>query len=150
MNILMLCLISILFVVPSAGATSQEKTTYTNEDIEKYRNPSDDYNAQSTDRKYERRRDVRQVSDRREQEYWCGKGSALAKKIEAGKKEMSDLNEDMKAADRTKDEQKGRKLQVKLKKLKTKLASDERDLGDLENRAHRKGVPAGWLRCQFD
>jgi hypothetical protein len=30
------------------------------------------------------------------------------------------------------------------------LKAEEQELNDLENEAHRKGVPPGWLRCQFD
>ena len=41
-------------------------------------------------------------------------------------------------------------LQSRLKKAKDHKSSTERDLKDIENEAHRKGIPPGWLRCQFD
>ncbi len=57
-------------------------------------------------------------------------------------------------ADRKPSDAKARKrlvdAQKKQVKEQKKLAQEESALSTLENRAHRKGIPPGWLKCNFD
>jgi len=128
---------------------------FTNQDIEKYKGPSE---ADSTDTKTVSREDREEVlkdknqsiREDQEKEYWCKKASAYKRKIKKA-------DDDVKEAEKTISEQNskglhaGKKtavLQKRLEKARQKVGYAEADLGELEDEAHRKGVPPGWLRCQ--
>ena len=43
-----------------------------------------------------------------------------------------------------------RRFKIKITKSKKQLRYAEKDLAEFEGEAHRKEVPPGWLRCQFE
>jgi chromosome segregation ATPase len=128
---------------------------FTNRDIEKYKGPSE---AKTTDTKTVLREDREKVRNDKnqsiredqEKEYWCKKASAYKKKI---KKADDDVKETEKkiSEESSKSLHAGKKtalLQKRLEKARKKVEDAEADLGELEDEAHIKGVPPGWLRCQ--
>ncbi|MBF0329398.1 MAG: hypothetical protein HQL10_09600 [Nitrospirae bacterium] len=95
-----------------------------------------------------------------DKEYWCKKGGGLRKQLDSAKadiekkeKHIAELHES--AAKETGAARKN--IANKMKKEKTEVAVIRKKqkqaqikLDDLEEKAHRKGVPPGWLRCQFE
>ena len=130
---------------------------YTNQDIEKYKIPSV---PGTTDRKAVFQEDRGEaLNDRKnrsmedhDKEYWCKKASAHKKKIEKADEDMKEIEKEL-FAENSKSLHAGKKstaLQKRFEKAKKRVKDAEADLDDLEHEAHRKGVPPGWLRCQFD
>ena len=159
-----LCLLFSIFLVNSMCCTAvngEDKSVqgqpqlFTNQDIEKYKGPSE---AKTTDTKTISREDIEKVRNDKnqsiredqEKEYWCKKASAYKKKI---KKADDDVKETEKEISQENNKslhanKKTAQLQKKLEKARKKVEYAEADLGELEDEAHRKGVPPGWLRCQ--
>ena len=159
-----LCFLLSVFLVNSMCCTAvngEDKPVqgqpqlFTNQDIEKYKGPSE---AKTTDTKTVSREDREEVRNDKnqsiredqEKEYWCKKASAYKKKI---KKADDDVKETEKkiSEENNKSLHAGKKtalLQKRLEKARKKVEYAEADLGELEDEAHRKGVPPGWLRCQ--
>ena len=159
-----LCFLFSIFLVNSICCTAVngddkpaqgQPQLFTNQDIEKYKDPSD---SKTTDTKTvlkedreEFRNDKNQsIREDQEKEYWCKKASAYKKKI---KKADDDVKETEKkiSEENNKSLHAGKKtalLQKRLEKARKKVEYAEADLGELEDEAHRKGVPPGWLRCQ--
>ncbi len=144
-----------LSVLSFAGnALCEEKPLlFTNDDIDKYRYPSDN-------RPQEQKRTApstikdgnKKAREKQEQEYWCKKATVVKKKIENAGRDVRGREEDI-SREQSKSVRTSRKintLQSRLKKAKDHLSSAERDLNDIEHEAHRKSIPPGWLRCQFD
>jgi len=159
-----LCLLFSIFLVNSICCTAvngEEKSAqeqpqlFTNQDIEKYKVPSE---AKTTDTKTVLREDRGEVRDNKnqsisedqEKEYWCKKASTYKKKIkkadddvrETEKKIYEESSKSLHAS------KKNEQLQKRLEKAREKIKDAEADLGELEDEAHRKDVPPGWLRCQ--
>lgn len=129
---------------------SKEGTVLTNEDLEKYKKPSDYKGTVAKPAGAEAKRDAAaQLREQKEGEYWCRKANSLRKRIENYRDDVQELE---KALDELKDRKgkKRRSLETKLLKAKKHLTSSEGDLTALEDEAHRKGIPPGWLRCQFE
>ena len=94
----------------------------------------------------------KKAGGKQEQEYWCKKATNARNKIENAGRDVIEREEDI-SREKTKSVRTSRKintLQARLKKAKDHRSSAERDLKDIESEAHRKGIPPGWLRCQFD
>lgn len=86
-----------------------------------------------------------------DQEYYCKKGNEQRRKIDDAKFDVVQAKkklDDLKASSNIKMSRVTRAEENIAKKEKL-LFRAERDLSELENEAHRKGVPPGWLRCQF-
>jgi len=137
-----------------AAAVQDEPLSFSNKDLEKYKTVSDDktsgtkpvaekpFDGKTVAAKTERKAEAAKPAgdrDRKEQEAWCKKGGAQQKKIDKAK-------EDIKAAESGT----GKAARKKMETSKNRLKAAERDLADLEAEAYRKGIPAGWLRCQFE
>jgi hypothetical protein len=129
---------------------------YTNQDIERYKTPSEVATTAAKSAPQEDREEGREVKKQRiredhEKDYWCKKASAYKEKIEkAGEtvKEMEKkLSEEKSKSLRT--SKKNTPLQKRLVKARKQVTAAEKDLDDLEHEAHRKGIPPGWLRCQL-
>lgn len=143
----------LLFSVSAMGeesAVRKEAPVFTNQDIEKYKKPSDYKGTVAKPAGAEAKRDAAaQLQKQKEGELWCRKANSLRKRIENYRDDVQELE---KALDELKD-RKGKKrrgLETKLLKAKKHLTSSEGDLAALEDEAHRKGIPPGWLRCQFE
>ncbi|NJD55894.1 MAG: hypothetical protein FIA94_05745 [Nitrospirae bacterium] len=140
-------------VCSPAGAAQEQAPVYSNRDIEKYKQLQDPRPAETKrDTREERRLDAREAKNSQERERWCKRASAQKKKIEKAQYDVQSAEKALRHEEE-KDFHGGKKskqLKDKLQLAKRKLANEERDLSDIENEAHRKGIPPGWLRCQVD
>ena len=157
-GIFLIVLFSFLPAVSSAGQTSEQGTPYfTNKDIEKYAEPADDRQPAVAAEKPrttaadagETSRDKKEV---KEKEHWCRRASSARKAL--GKKQDRIDETEREIAERTEGGSSGgktvRSLQKRLEKAKREQRYAEKNLGEIEDEAHRKGIPPGWLRCQFE
>lgn len=144
-------------VVKGAESSLEEQPQiFTNQDIEKYIGPSD---SKATDTKTVSREDREEVRNKknqsireeREKEYWCKKALAYKKKIKKADDDVKETENKISEESRKNlhADKKTALLQKRLEKARKKVEYAEADLGELEDEAHRKGVPPGWLRCQF-
>lgn len=163
--VLLIIYFSGLSAVTASGddspATSEEAPYFSNKDIEKYKKPSDDKTPDVKIDKTERKGEAaREKKIQQEQEYWCKKATQYNRKVEVAQdevkgteKELSDLKDALSQGTLRKKKSVERNIKSNQKKLdgaKNRLKYAERDLGDLEDEAHRKDIPPGWLRCQFE
>ena len=144
--------IAVAAALPSAGTAQDQVPVYSNSDVERFRQPSDSQAAEPTKGlKSDRKADARAAKDNIERERWCKKATAQRDEIEKAQYEVEvsgkKLREEEEKNFRSK---KTKQLQEKLVLAKRKLTREEKELTDIENEAHRKGVPPGWLRCQVD
>lgn len=149
-----LCLF--FFAVPLVNGAAEQPRSFTDSDLQKYRNPSD--GSQSATSIPKESASGKKTADRQEKEYWCREGMKHAKIVEkaqsrvnaseaavAKKREAADRKPgDKKAAKQLSDEQK------RLAKDQKALAKEEAELTSFENQAHRKGIPPGWLKCNME
>jgi hypothetical protein len=139
----------------TANAWGSEKTVreeipyFTNKDIQQYKNPAESNPpVAERDRKPEKEDRSRKTKEDHEKEYWCKKTAPHRKKIDSRRDEIRATENELSESSLTLKKKKA--LSRKLESSKRKLKSSERDLGDLEEEAYRKGIPPGWLRCQFE
>jgi hypothetical protein len=162
----------LLTFFPCSGAQSQEISdqpepqVFSNRDLENYMLQTYDKasgtgtNNSGTLEKDDIKRKAREIQEQDEQEHWCKKAAAYTKQIEKSKKNvrdsenaLSELTNSLLAAGgrkRKSIEKEIDKTEQTLKMDKKRLREKEADLAELEGEAHRKGVPPGWLRCQFE
>lgn len=137
-------------------AAHSEDAVYGNEDLKRYAKPSDrkapkTVPARSDDRK-ER---ARAIEEQKEKEYWCKRASAFRKRVEEANDAVREAEAKLAALgstpskDKTKDRKRAAQAQKSVDHARKELRERERDLSELEDEAHRKGVPPGWLRCQY-
>lgn len=148
---------ALIFVetVPAGDSSSQKETpVYTNQDVEKYKKTSDS-EPQSTkidrtvEKSSERREKTEKIKEEREQEYWCKKATQYRKNIDKIKEEISETEKTLSGESGEKLSHKKKKgLKKNLERNNKKLKYAKQDLFELENEAHRKSIPPGWLRCQ--
>ncbi len=146
---LLLTLLFPVFAASAENGSQKEAPVYTNEDIEKYKMPSDnkapDIIINKASEKTER---SKKANEEREQEYWCKKALQYKNKRERMQDNISDIEKMLMRENicwKTK-----KALRKKLEDAQKKMKYADKDLTDLEDEAHRKGIPAGWLRCQFE
>jgi chromosome segregation ATPase len=147
-----------LFPAPvrCAEPVEDKPRVFSNQDIEKYKGPSD---AKATDTKtvfLEDGKDSvkdkkKRIAEEHEMEYWCKRASAYKKKIKKADEEVKETEQGIYegGSNSFRSSKKTALRQKKLEKAKKRLRNAEGDLNDLEDEAHRKGVPPGWLRCQL-
>lgn len=140
--------------LPLIGSAQEQPPVYSNRDIEKYKLPSDSrpVEIKKRDAREERKMDAHAAKDNLERERWCKRTTAQKKKIE---KAQYDVQTTEKAIRREEEKdfrgtKKSKQLQDRLAREKRKLTVEEGALNDIENEAHRNGIPPGWLRCQVD
>lgn len=136
---------------------ADQSPSYTDRDLNPFRNPAD---SRSTTAPAPSRSVAKKAadSDGKEKESWCLAGTRHAKKIDLAKERVQSADtlvaKRQEEADRKPSDAKARKrlvdAQKKQVKEQKKLAQEEAALSTLENRAHRKGIPPGWLKCNFD
>ena len=131
-------------------SAAQDVPYFTNQDIEHYKEPSESRSSIPRPAGSETKKEsAARLQKQKEGESWCKKARSCQKRIQKDQEDVQDIEsalEDLKDA-------KGRKkasLEKKLVKAKKQLGNSEKDLAELEDEAHRKGIPPGWLRCQFD
>lgn len=139
------------------GADSSARPlSFSNKDLEPYENPEggNSRGPQSPEPKNSegRKTKAEDAKEQREKEYWCKRTTPQRKKIrqlneEINEKERELAEENAAGSARNK---KTRTLNKALAKTRRRLKDAEGMLSDLADEAHRKGVPMGWLRCQFE
>ena len=139
---------------PLTGFAQEQPPVYSNRDVEKYKLPSDSRPVETKrrDTREDRKMDARTAKDNLERERWCKRTTAQKKKIEKAHYDVQTTEEALRREEE-KDfhgTKKSRQLQDRLAQEQRRLAVEKEALNDIENEAHRKGVPPGWLRCQVD
>jgi hypothetical protein len=131
-------------------SAAQDVPCFTNQDIEHYKEPSDGRSSIPRSAGTETKKEsAARLQKQKEGEFWCKKARSYQKRIQKDQENVQDIEsalEDLK-------DTKGRKrasLEKKLAKAKKHLGNSEKDLAEFADDAHRKGIPPGWLRCQFD
>jgi peptidoglycan hydrolase CwlO-like protein len=92
--------------------------------------------------------------EKEEKEYWCKRATEYRKKIEKAQEDFEETEKKLAELEgnplpNAKSKKALKQLNSKLRKSKKQLRNAERDLSYFEDEAHRKGIPPGWLRCQF-
>lgn len=142
----------LLFMNPApiyAESTQKDIPTFTNKDIEQYMTPSDNKSYIKIDASpSEKKRKARKTKNDAEKEYWCKKATQYKDIVTRKSEAVAELEKELTAEKNT--DKKKKAIEKKIVFAKKQLKYAERDLENLENEAHRKGVPPGWLRCQFE
>ena len=151
----LLCLF--LFAGSLAAGAAEQSQSFTDGDLAKYRNPSDGTEKAPTVPKG-RTTGVRKPADAKEKDYLCKEGMKRAKSVEKAQARVNGSAADVKkwqdAADRHPGDRKAAKrlsnARKKMAKDQKALAKEEAELSGFENRAHRKSIPPGWLKCNTE
>ncbi len=162
---------ALLFTAPAFGADEAQQSdaaSFTNKDLEQYnklKTPENETPGKPQSGSEYGSRDIHKRktdkrSDQKEQEYWCKKGKQAGRKIETCRDEVRALKElidEFRQAEsssvgkkRTAAGKNIRKAEKNLAAAQRRLKEKELVLSDLAEEAHRKSIPAGWLRCQFE
>jgi hypothetical protein len=137
---------------PCAGSAEQDIPTFSNKDLERYKSPSDETPVPATGQTVTKRRTAKK-DDRREKNYWCSKAQTYQKKIDRARdkvKEVEQLASDESGGLAFSESRLKKPTRKKYEKAEKELKGAERELQYLEEDAHRKDIPPGWLRCQFE
>lgn len=131
------------------NAVRAEVPYFTNEDIEKYGKAGTGSRIEEPGGSGMKKEMPAHVRQKKEGEYWCRKAISYRKRIE---KEREDVQEAERLFDELKDikSKKKKSAERRVEKAKKLLMNAEKDLSEFEDEAHRKEIPPGWLRCQFD
>jgi FtsZ-interacting cell division protein ZipA len=152
-TVFIFCLIILLAgLFPSAGSAEQDIPTFSNKDLERYKSPSDETTVPAAAQKVEKPRKTRK-DEQREKNYWCSRARSYQKKIDRAKekvKEVEQLASDESGGQAFTESRLKKPTRKKYEKAKKELKEAERELQYLEEDAHRKDIPPGWLRCQFE
>ncbi len=155
--VLIIVLVIGLFPVIAAGADTASQTeapVFTNQDTEKYKTPADNNPSvikTKMDKATEKSEKAQKIKEEQEKEYWCKKTIQCKNKIEKIKEEIAEAEKELSGENSMHLSYKEKKaIQKKIKSEKKKLKYAENDLAEFEDEAHRKGIPPGWLRCQFE
>ena len=153
--------------VPAADPQQETSRSFTNKDLEQYRSepnpqvpPAADISAVTINQKGGKKEKPHVGLDKKEQDYWCRKATQINKKIAKDKEktgeltvrltEISEAESHVLGAQRTKLSKQRAKTEKDLKTAGKHLKERQGELAAIEDEAHRKGVPPGWLRCQFE
>jgi hypothetical protein len=147
------CLIILLACLfPCAGSAQQDIPTFSNKDLERYKSPTDEAPVPATRRTVAKRRTAGK-DEQREKDYWCNRARAYQKKIDRARdkvKEVEQLASDESGGLAFTESRLKKPTRRKYERAKKELKEAERELRYLEEDAHRKDIPPGWLRCQFE
>ncbi|MEK6582801.1 MAG: hypothetical protein AAB017_03910 [Nitrospirota bacterium] len=150
---ILLLVVSIgLFSGSAFGEDKKEAPLYTNQDIEKYKRPSDSKSqVVRADKTSEKSGKSQKLKEEHEKEYWCKTATSYKKKIEKIQDDIAEAEKELSGESSMSLSYKKKKaIQNKITKSKKQLRYAEKDLAEFEGEAHRKEVPPGWLRCQFE
>jgi hypothetical protein len=151
-------LLPLLFISP-LFAEEDRAPVFTNEDLKKQNRPGDG-DSGITPKASETSKEMKPASKKPSgdagKERWCRKATGLRGRIDSAKAHLS--AEEKKRADAEagipirsskKFTPKKEPSAAGVRKARIKLESAEKDLSRLEQEAHRRNIPPGWLRCQF-
>jgi hypothetical protein len=156
-NLKILCIFCLaavfLFFIPPVFAedTNELKNapSFTNKDIERYKESPDRLSNAKKDKSGKETKSQRK-SEESDRNYWCKKGTFYSEKIERLQIKIKEAEERL-----ARKEAEGssrhvlRREKRHLDKERENLRKAEREFVKLENEAHRKGIPPGWLKCNF-
>jgi hypothetical protein len=137
---------------PCAGSAEQDIPPFSNKDLERYRSASDEAPVPVTALKAEKPAATRK-DEQREKNYWCSRAQTYQKKIDRARdkvKEVEQLASDESGGLAFSESRLKKPTRKKYERAKKELREAERELQYLEEDAHRKDIPPGWLRCQFE
>ncbi|GER92656.1 hypothetical protein A45J_0374 [hot springs metagenome] len=153
--------LTLLYIIFPSAVTSETRV-FTNQDLEKYKNPSDnktsetkndrlDYLIEKTKKAEDR---VNREIENIDKDFWCNWGSYYQKQVDIAKRKKEDIEKKIRDANMKPyyDYTRAWELQTAesdLKFIEKQLRDAESNLRDFENKAHSKGIPPGWVRCQF-
>ncbi|MBA4349255.1 MAG: hypothetical protein C0415_04610 [Thermodesulfovibrio sp.] len=142
-----------LFFIPSVFAedSNELKNTpsFTNKDIERYKESPDKLSSAKKD-KFEKETKGRKKLEEPDKNYWCKKGTFYSEKVERLKVKVKEAEERLARKEAESSSKRVlRKEKRHLNKEKEDLRKAEQEFVKLENEAHRKGIPPGWLKCNF-
>jgi hypothetical protein len=147
-------LFSVVPAVVSGGQMPEQGTPYyTNKDIEKYERPADKTRtAVATPGPPQKNDKASEIAEEKEKEYWCKKASSARNNVEKKQDTIDEIEQEI--AGRHEKGLAGDKAEKSLQKRLTKARRErgyaEKSFGEIADEAHRKGIPPGWLRCQFE
>lgn len=83
-----------------------------------------------------------------DKEEWCRRGAPIIRAISEAQDELEKLNSELyeEGQEVTSEARKEGRRDSAMRKLN----EAEKALSDLEDEAHAKGVPVGWIRCNFN
>ena len=145
-----------IFLLIGSWASGDETRVYTNEDLGPYESQYESEKKITAQGKH--REKHRKTAGRHrhvdEQEYWCKRGTDAQEKVDRAKEKLAKVEEyssekRFKQFQRGKSGRTGTTPEQKLEKAKDDLQQAERTYRKIDDEAHRKGIPPGWLRCQF-
>ncbi|MBI5025157.1 MAG: OmpH family outer membrane protein [Nitrospirae bacterium] len=155
-----LFILSIGFIIGPASVfssgedrTAQKDVPYfTEEDLERYKESSgDNPQTERLDRKAEGKEKTGKAKKEENREYWCKTANTYRNKIDKARDEIAEIEKELRGEGGTPlGPRKRRTLENELRRAQKQRRNAERDLSELEEEAHRKGIPPGWLRCQFE
>ncbi len=135
---------------------SEQPFPFSNKDLQRYENSADHKTGEpkSTELKGPEVRKTKAADSRqqKEKEYWCKKAAPKRTKIQRLNEEINEKEQEL-AEEESKNviqNKKAKTLNKDLVTIRKRLKEAEENFGDLEGEAYRKGVPPGWLRCQFE
>lgn len=142
---------------------------FTEQDLERYKsndqqqpsspNQARDERIEGTRQRIEKTLDTMQnQKDKTSQDYYCRWGTYHRDQVDRYKERVEFARKELARADQGLTSSSPRayvqNIDIDLAKSRLRgaeenLKGSERDLLNFENEAHRKNIPAGWLRCQF-
>ena len=122
---------------------------YNNEDLNKYETPkrTDEKTAPNVPDKISNEKKSEDLGTQ-DRDDWCHRGAPFVMAISEAQNELDAINSEFSGEGQevlSESRKEGRRDSAM-----RKLSEAQRALSDLEDEAHAKGVPPGWVRCNFD
>lgn len=144
---------SILALTLTVSIAYAEKV-FTDEDLEKY-NVAPITQSKSATENSSANTGEKEVQQKKEDpQLWCNRATELKDRLSSSKLAYSQAVEGKIQADRAYlfvgSPQAREEAISKISQAEAAVQAAESALRDLEDDAHRQGIPPGWLRCQFE
>jgi hypothetical protein len=153
--LIVLILASLAFNYQDCAAEDTPRV-YTNDDLNR-KSPADvrdsDRRRPMTETKTNKSHKSASSYDAVNKEKWCKKATGLQNRVDSARKDLEAAKKKKQDAETVNSRKKRAKYAAdagkKVAHAQKTLDYSEKKLSDLEQEAHRKGVPPGWLKCQF-
>jgi hypothetical protein len=144
----------------SCPVYSEENKThvFTNADLIRHR-PTENRDSVNSpppkESSAEKKRHAKKTSGDQGKDRWCKNGTHYQNRVDAAKAALREAEAKRSEAEAKAERNKKGKRKAAavsdtgVRKATNNLERAEKQLSDLEQEAHRKGIPPGWLRCQF-
>ncbi|MEK6653208.1 MAG: hypothetical protein AABY50_09790 [Nitrospirota bacterium] len=139
------CSLLIFILVIWTNVFAGDAPVFTNDNLEKYNKQKPMVvreEPKESDSKSDFKGEQKQQKNDADKEYYCKKASDLRRKIESTKKgiDMAIVEKEISPNGLT---------STNIGALRAKHDEAVMELKDFEQEAHEKGIPPGWLRCQY-